>query len=484
MTLPTPTRIITYLDQYVLGQQRAKQDLAVAVYNHYLSQAWLEQEGTDLGKHHILLIGPTGVGKTYLVKTLADYLQVPVGFTSATGLVESGYKGDSVESLVRTLLDRARGNPKQAEKGIVFIDEIDKIRRGETGGRDVSGEGVQNALLTLLDGRVSRGMEGMSHAAVDTSKLLFICTGAFVGLQQIVEARLGVSRRSIGFVPRESESHEAVPDQPVYSALCQAQAADLVAFGMIPEFIGRFATVTVLHELSAQKLKQIAAGDVQHSAIARQQQLAQLHGIELTFSDDALDAIAQSAAEMGTGARALHRLIGAAVDSVDHRWAELAEAGVCRVTITADCIQKRTEPLFETGEFEGRQDIELREQALRVLPRKPRVAEQAVNQPAEANGFTDTRNWSMERLRTYTEKLKDNTLDLPNSSEGAVKWWNEFEQDNDQRPSLVVRLLEELQHRNATLNEFYLACIYSNTDNLQASLHYLDYLRLKQLEDT
>ena len=155
--LPTPEQIITHLNQYVYGQQRAKQDLAVAVNNHYLSQAWLEREGTDLGKHHILLIGPTGVGKTYLVKTLANFLGVPVGFTSATGLVESGYKGDSVESLVRTLLDRAGGNPKQAEKGIVFIDEIDKIRRGKTGGRDVSGEGVQNALLTLLDGRVSSG---------------------------------------------------------------------------------------------------------------------------------------------------------------------------------------------------------------------------------------------------------------------------------------------------------------------------------------
>lgn len=482
MTLPSPTQIIEHLDQYVLGQQRAKQDLAVAVYNHYLSQAWLETEGTDLGKHHILLIGPTGVGKTYLVKTLADYLQVPVGFTSATGLVESGYKGDSVESPVRTLLDRAGGNPKQAEKGIVFIDEIDKIRRGETGGRDVSGEGVQNALLTLLDGRVSRGMEGMSHAAVDTSKLLFICTGAFAGLQQIVEARLGVSQRNIGFIPRASETLETLPDKPVYSALCQAQGADLVAFGMIPEFIGRFATVTVLHELSAQKLRQIAAGDVQHSAIARQQQLAKIHGIELVFSDDALDAIAESAAEMGTGARALHRLIGAAVDPVDHRWSELAGEGVCKVIITAECIQQHSEPLLEYGKPVDRQDIALREQALQALPRKPRVTES--DQAAKKHGFTDSRNWSMERLREHITTLKDSTLDLPGGSDGACKWWDEFERDNDQRPSLIVRLLEELQQRKATLNEFYLACIYSNTDNLQANLHYLDYLRLKQRDDS
>jgi len=486
MTLPTPTQIIQHLDQYVLGQQRAKQDLAVAVYNHYLSQAWLEREGTDLGKHHILLLGPTGVGKTYLVKTLAEYLQVPVGFTSATGLVESGYKGDSVESLVRTLLDRAGGNPKQAEKGIVFIDEIDKIRRGETGGRDVSGEGVQNALLTLLDGRISRGMEGMSHTAVDTSKLLFVCTGAFVGLQGFVEKRLGVSQRNIGFLPRDTESIDTLPDKSVYSALCQAQASDLVAFGMIPEFIGRFATVSALHELSAQKLRQIASGDVQNSALGRQQQLARIHGIELVFNDEAFEVIAESAAEMGTGARALHRLIGMAVDSVDHRWPELAEAGVQKVTITAECIKNRSEPVFEKGNPNDRQDLELRQRALKALPLKPRVSP-ADESPSKSSikqaGFTDTRNWSMERIREHIETLKDTTLNLSNSSEGAEQWWSEFESDNSQRPSLVVRLLEELQSRTATLNEFYLACIYSNTDNLQANLHYLDYFRLKQRDD-
>jgi len=205
-TLPAPAEMVAYLDRFVRGQARAKQDLAVAVYNHYLAQAYRAREGLDLGRYHVLLLGPTGVGKTYLVKTLAGFLGVPVGFASAAGLVEVGYRGNSVDSIVRTLLDRAGGDPKKAEKGIVFIDEIDKIRRQDNGGtRDVSGEGVQNALLTLLDGRTVDGMEGMNHSPVDTGRLLFVCAGAFVGLKGIVERRLGTGRHQIGVHARLAE---------------------------------------------------------------------------------------------------------------------------------------------------------------------------------------------------------------------------------------------------------------------------------------
>ena len=344
--------------------------------------------------------------------------------------------------------------------------------------------------LTLLDGRVSSGMEGMSHKAVDTSKLLFICTGAFVGLQQIVESRLGSSGSSIGFAPRPAEQPELYPDQPIYSALCQAQTADLVSFGMIPEFIGRFATVSVLHELSSDHLKKIIAGSVEHSALYRQQQLARIHGIDLVLGDDALDAIAAQAAELGTGARALHRLVGMAVDAVDHRWPELAEEGVCRVTINAACIKERVDPEFEYSSKDSlattRQDEALRRTALQVLPRKPRITEaSAKTAPTidSESGFSDTRNWSMERLRERIESLKNTALQCSEASEGAGKWWKNFESDNSKRPSMVLRLVEELAARKATINEFYLACVYSNTDNLQANLHYLDYRRLKEQDD-
>lgn len=483
--LPTPSQIIAHLDRFVRGQARAKQDIAVAIYNHYLSQAFRDAEGQDLGRHHILMLGPTGSGKTYIVKTVAKLLGVPVSFVSANSLVEVGYRGQPVDSIVRTLLERADGNPRLAEKGIIFLDEIDKIRRQDTGGqKDVSGEGVQNALLTLLDGRIADNVDSARHQAVDTSRVLFVCTGAFVGLQTIVDDRIGSGKSQLGFHARPKEQVDEMPDQPIYKSLCQAQTANLVDFGMIPEFIGRFATITVLHELGKADMRGIVSESTESSPLTIQQQLARIHGIDLQITNDGLDAIAEEAVTLGTEARGLHRLIGRAVDAVDARWSELADEGVCRVEINRDCIMLDHNPKLINGpSIFPRRDEDLRRNSLASIPPSPAPFMQSSSPMNVPAGIKDTRGWNEEQLRNDLEQIKRDDLSWEQTSGSARKWWEEFEKENQHRLALIHRLAQELKLRKATITEFFLAYVYSNTDNIQANLHYLDYSRLKKQDE-
>jgi len=301
-----PTDIKEYLDQYVIGQDRAKMVLSVAVSNHY-KRINNSSSGVNIQKSNVLLIGPTGSGKTLLAKTVAKYLDVPFVIADATSLTEAGYVGDDVESMISRLIAAADGDVKRAEHGIVFIDEVDKIARkseSQSITRDVSGEGVQQALLKLVEGTMCRVPQNgkrknpsMDMMEIDTTNILFIAGGAFVGLEKLVAKR--IESNSIGF--SASIRNPAV----VQDYLLKVMPDDLTAFGMIPEFTGRFVNCVSIGDLSKSQLVDILT-KVKNSYIDQYKYLLSLDDISLSFSEDAYDQIAENCLELKTGARGLH----------------------------------------------------------------------------------------------------------------------------------------------------------------------------------
>jgi ATP-dependent Clp protease ATP-binding subunit ClpX len=310
--LPTPREIKQFLDEYVIGQDQAKKQLAVAVYNHYKRLDILQRGAgeVELGKSNILLIGPTGTGKTLLAQTLARQLDVPFAIADATTLTQAGYVGDDVESVLRKLLQSAGGDVARCQQGIVYIDEIDKIGRKDENpsiSRDVSGEGVQQALLKILEGTVANvpPQGGRKHPhgetiAIDTTNILFICGGAFVGLEKVVERR--TVRKSLGFLA-DPAAGKRLP-----GSLAQAEPEDLVRFGMIPEFVGRLPVIATLQPLDRDALVRVLT-EPRNALVKQYQKLMEYERIQLRFADDALLAIADAAVTRKTGARGLRMIL-------------------------------------------------------------------------------------------------------------------------------------------------------------------------------
>jgi ATP-dependent Clp protease ATP-binding subunit ClpX len=338
-TLLNPVRVKEYLDEYIVGQDEAKMTLSVAVCQHFKRIA-KNNNGIELDKTNVLMMGPTGCGKTFLVRKLAEYLDVPFAICDATGLTEAGYVGDDVESVLVRLVANAEGDIKKAEHGIVYIDEIDKIsRKGESSSitRDVSGEGVQQGLLKMIEGSIVRLPAGEKRKhprgemnEIDTKNILFICGGAFVGLDKVVSRRTSTS--SVGFGSKLS-SKEIKRD-----LFKEVTTKDLISFGLIPEFVGRFGISTSVEELTVEQLVSILK-EPKNSLLKQYKYIFELDGVDLQIEDNALLTIAEKAKKMETNARGLKNILEKMLLQYQFEAMDLVERGLTRIVISKDTVE-------------------------------------------------------------------------------------------------------------------------------------------------